>query len=291
MKRNHYQIEGDTLIRVQSLMGMRLVSLNGEWKNKKLKQLTYFSTLPIEVIGYLLPFLANVHTLQEFARFLFQEYGISMAQHKAVYPQEQLELLTIFKNTLSTCYPTLFEECRRDRLERISYCTGLHERITDRPNLEAQFSSLKAICDAEHLEIFAFVNHFVCEHCTNRFASISYAIDQAIHNIRDPEDTGGPIPLCRLCGNEFYSDKTLKEKILDVEFLKRHPLLQYVWLTDAKVRTFCGIKKGIATKSLIQKYPHIRSRNKNNTRSLSKQVYLLKDILPYVEAKFIRKSV
>lgn len=288
MKRNYYQIEGDTLIGCQSHLNQRHISVREERENKALRQTSYFSIIPFELLETILTFVVKEHStsdLQSFSRYLFIEFGISVAQHKKQYPSCQKELLVALSKHLSIANPSLFKECGEDRLTRISVCADLHNRYKHShtpPTQETQIKCIHAILAAQYIEVFAFVNHYLCEHCSKSFADTGRSIDKSW--LLESELVA-PIFLCQKCQSSVETTKQFVEKQVDSRVLRDYPGLKYRWLTETKLRQFCGIQKNKTTTSFLSKHPLIRGK-KYFTRSKEKTSFLLKDVLPYIIEKY-----
>jgi len=273
MKRNHFQIEGDTLFGIgynKKPCGPR------QLRPVKAETSSYVSWLPLEVWALIVKLVAvDARDLQNFMRFFLPASGISLQHHLATYPVWQEQVLDLYKSILSESQPLLFKECCEDRLARLhsaSIPTAYHY---DGTTYQQKLASMSAILNASFAEVFAFVNHPLCESCGAKFAHKVNAIDTALQ---------GDIPLCERCGARHNMRDPLKGKEINVKRLAVDPAYQYSWLTETKVRLFCGFKKKFDLDTFVRANA-IRTKSFEH-KPFPKMFYLLKDVLPHILDKF-----
>lgn len=262
MKRSHYQIEGDYISSPH-------ISLDENRRYLGLKWKTLFIHLPVDVLAEIIKHLeCDAYTLQQFSRFLFVEFGVSFTKHDKLYSGIKLQLLDMLKERFSLAQPSLFRACKEATLRRIDYCAtrGNNHYVVD---IDHQFKAIRMILDASHTEIYTLVNDPLCECCTKAFS-----------------DSHDEVLLCNQCNRWHYNRENLfKENIVDCQMLQRNPSKQYAWLTESKLKRLCKIKRNQEI-SNVSFYNRIRQKMTMTRKGNSQQQYLLKDALPFIDAKF-----
>lgn len=291
MKRNHYQISGDTVVGLGYLKSPKVLAKH----NPKLDNTSYFSGLPGDVILLILGEVAyfGAQDLQNLMRYVLLVFGVSLEQHLEKYPEWQTEILSGCKKLLDIRYPVLFKDCRNDRLDRINRCSDVpHSNHYNgyAAKYEDRISSLIAILNADYLELFAFTNHHLCECCGGaQFANVHYAIGEETPLVYATGERRPHIPLCAKC-DDGKVDNTFTEAIVDCWGLQKIPILQYRWLSEAKLRKFCSLKKNADIAAYLEEHDTTVRIKRFVIRNVSKPFYLLKDALPLILPKFKREG-
>lgn len=289
MKRNHYQIEGDTIIGIGYQKRAKLLD-----KEKGNLEKSHFSILPLDVLALIIEEVAtwSVQDFQNLTRYLLKGANISLKEHLEKYPLWQTELLQLHTQVLESKYPIIFKECRNDRLSRINQCSTVatyNHYSGYKVEYPDQVSSLSAILKASFLELFAFANHFLCECCVGQFAYAGFGIDEVRSHSWDGV-ANAPLVCVSLCDkcNRYCNDK-MGEAIVDCWTLGKNPSRQYVWLNETKLRRFCELKKSTDLAAYLKSHP-IRIKT-FTTRGITKPYYLLKDAMPFIIPKFKREAI
>lgn len=282
MKRNHYQIEGDTVVGIGYQKRPKLLD-----KEKGNSEKSHFSILPLDVLALIVTEVAtsSAQDFQNLARYLLKGANISLKEHLEKYPLWQAELLELHSRILENSYPIIFKECRNDRMGRINQCSTIanyNHYSGHKVEYIDQVSSLSAILKASFLELFAFTNHFLCECCIGQFACANYGIDEIRPHSWNGDAPLVHVPLCDKC-NHYVNDK-MGEAVVDCWTLSKNPSRQYVWLNETKLRRFCELKKSTDLAAYLKSHP-IRVKS-FTTRGITKPYYLLKDAMPFIIPKF-----
>lgn len=282
MKRERYSIEGDPIgstcfVNKPRYMGVDFMSLPTSLTE------TYFAILPVEVtcliLGYAAP--GDPRHYQSLLRYILPIYDVSLAIHHKTYNVTQTMLLTMAQIILKEEQPLLFQASVRERLGRISSTINLNE-----PSLlpTDQVLSIKAISNASFVELFAFTNCLLCECCLCNLAAT-----RRLYRLESEKFDDDLVPLCYYCGNRMdYTQRVREnEKTLDIEMITKKPRMAYRWLDEKKVRRWCSIPRYVAIGDVIPMT--LVRRNTYNCFPSSPPVtlYLLKDILPYVQSRYI----
>lgn len=282
MKRDRYSIEGDPIgstcfVNKPRYLGLDLTSLPTSLAE------THFAILPIEVTCIILRYAApgDPRHYQSLLRYILPIYGVSLATHTKTYNVTQTTLLESAQKILEEEQPLLFQASVRERLGRIGSTITLHEPAIAPTD---QVLSIKAISNASFAELYAFTNCLICECCLCNLAAT-----RRLYRLEKEQSDDDLVPLCYYCGNRMDYTQRVRdhEKTLDIETLTKKPRMAYRWLDEKKVRRWCGIPRykpidDVISVSLVRRktYACFASTPPNT-------FYLLKDILPYIQSRFI----
>lgn len=222
-----------------------------------------FVLLPIEVtclIARCVALGSDARDYQSFMRFLLPMYGVDVYACCGHYTLTQQSLLDTAQRYLKECCPLLYKECLRERLRRIAD-TLYTVKETFVCN-EDQLRSVQILASRPHIELFMFVTHTLCEHCTRDYAKSRVSA----------------VSLCVDCGSYMgYSDRVRDpDKMLAWRDIERSPEKAYRWLSEKKLRRWCAFATSTPIPTTIR-----------GTKFNQKVFYLLKDAIPFIKLSFI----
>lgn len=229
---------------------------------------TYFGYLPVEVTCHIFSYVADrkkPQDYQNFLRYLLPLFGINAPS--TTYDHTQSTLLNGAQNTLRLVCEILYSSCVRVRLHRIDMALVEPPKGDNTTMPYVVLQEVQKKMNEPYVEIFAFVDSHLCERCLRVIAN-----DEYVRNA---------LFLCAKC--DAYMSFRLDPKsdpTIDFAAIKRKPRRAYRWISEAKLRRFCGIPKPNPIAESIRRRVDYSSQKRPT-------LYLLSDILSLIKDRYI----